>query len=139
MSRAAEAAGAAPAHAIRSARIRGWMSLAVAIALLNTGNIALDMAVKERPLDLQLFLTPAFPLAIGCLGAAFFCYVRALSVLPLGVAYPVMVGVSLVVVAIASFIWLNVPLNALQLAGILAVFAGVTLVSRASRQSEKGC
>jgi drug/metabolite transporter (DMT)-like permease len=49
-----------------------------------------------------------------------------------------MVGVSMVVVAIASFIWLNVPLNALQLAGILAVFAGVTLVSRASRQTEKG-
>jgi multidrug transporter EmrE-like cation transporter len=122
----------------RGAAIKGWLALAVAIVLLNTGNIALDTAVKDQPLDFQLFLTPAFPLAIACLGAAFFCYVRALSVLPLGVAYPVMVGVSLVVVAIASFIWLNVPLNVLQLGGVLAVFAGVTLLSRASRQTEKG-
>jgi multidrug transporter EmrE-like cation transporter len=138
MSQAVDVAPTAPARGGRTAAIRAWLALAVAIVLLNAGNIALDMAVKEQPLDLQLFLTPAFPLAIGCLGAAFFCYVRALSVLPLGVAYPVMVGVSMVVVAIASFIWLNVPLNALQLAGILAVFAGVTLVSRASRQTEKG-
>jgi multidrug transporter EmrE-like cation transporter len=138
MSQAVDVAPTAPARGGRTAAIRAWLALAVAIVLLNAGNIALDMAVKEQPLDLQLFLTPAFPLAIGCLGAAFFCYVRALSVLPLGVAYPVMVGVSMVVVAIASFIWLNVPLNALQLAGILAVFAGVTLVSRESRQTEKG-
>lgn len=138
MSQAVDVAPAAPARGSRTAAIRAWLALAVAIVLLNAGNIALDMAVKEQPLDLQLFLTPAFPLAIGCLGAAFFCYVRALSVLPLGVAYPVMVGVSMVVVAVASFVWLNVPLNALQLAGILAVFAGVTLVSRASRQTEKG-
>lgn len=139
MSEAAEAARTTPGHAVRSARSGGWLALAVAIVLLNAGNIALDVAVKERPLDLHLFLTPAFPLAMGCLGAAFFCYVRALSVLPLGVAYPVMVGVSLVVVAIASLIWLTAPLGAVQLAGILAVFAGVTLVSRASRQPEKGC
>lgn len=135
MTQAIEATAAETVRSGRATTIGGWLALGVAIVLLNAGNIALDMAVKERPLDLQLFLTPAFPLAIGCLGAAFFCYVRALAAIPLGVAYPVMVGVSMGVVAIASFIWLNMPLNALQLAGALAIFAGVTLVSRASRQA----
>jgi multidrug transporter EmrE-like cation transporter len=116
-------------------RARAWVMLALAIVLLNTGNLVLDLSFKGRPLSLALFLSPGFAVAIGCLAVSFFCYVRALARLPLAVAYPVMVGLSLLIVAVIGYLWRGADLNLVQLLGMLIVFAGVTLISSASRNS----
>lgn len=110
-----------------------WLNLAVAIALLNIGNLLLDDVAKAAGISLTLFLSPAFLAAIACLGLAFFFYVRSLARLPLAVAYPVMVGISLIIVAAANHYWHH-PLAAVQLAGVPLLFGGVVLISTTKRQ-----
>lgn len=116
----------------RSSDLAAWLNLAVAIALLNVGNLLLDDIAKAAGISLTLFLSPVFLASIGCLGLAFVFYVRSLARLPLAVAYPVMVGISLIIVAIANHCW-HQPLAAVQLAGVPLLFGGVVLISTAKR------
>ena len=53
---------------------------------------------------------------------------------PLAVAYPVMVGVSMIVVAVANHYWHH-PLTMVQLGGVGLLFLGVVLISAASRST----
>lgn len=112
-----------------------WVNLVVAIVLLNGGNLLLDDVAKDTGIALDLFFSPLFLLAIACLGSAFLFYVRSLARLPLAVAYPVMVGVSLIVVAVANCYWLGTELAPTQLLGILVLFLGVVLISTTSRSA----
>ena len=111
-----------------------WGSLALAIVLLNAGNLLLDEVAKASGIELALFLSPRFVAAMGCLGLAFVFYVRSLAHLPLAVAYPVMVGVSMIVVAVANHYWHH-PLGPVQLAGVGLLFLGVVLISATSRST----
>jgi multidrug transporter EmrE-like cation transporter len=122
-----------PAEAV--GRMRPWLLMSIAIILLNAGNLILDVTFKHRAISLEMFFDVRFVAAIACLGASFFAYVKALASLPLAVAYPVMVGVSLIIVAAVGWFWLGVALDARHLAGILAVFAGVTLIARSTPTS----
>lgn len=112
--------------------LAAWGHLLVAIALLNVGNLLLDDVAKAAGIGLRLFLSPVFIASMACLGVAFLFYVKALSRLPLAVAYPVMVGVSMIVVAVANHYW-HEPLSLIQLAGVLLLFAGVVLISTSPR------
>jgi multidrug transporter EmrE-like cation transporter len=115
--------------------LAAWGSLLVAIVLLNGGNLLLDFVAKGAGFTLELFLSPVFVLAIACLGLAFLFYVRSLARLPLAVAYPVMVGLSMIIVAIANHYWLGPPLQEHELLGILVLFLGILLISTTSRSS----
>ena len=117
----------------RGADFSAWSCLAAAIVVLNAGNLLLDRVAKAAGVSLELFLSPTFLLAIGCLGLAFVLYVRSLARLPLAVAYPVMVGVSMIVVAVANHLWGAAPLSVMQMAGVLALFSGVAIISTAPR------
>jgi multidrug transporter EmrE-like cation transporter len=117
--------------AVPTPNFAAWGNLLVAIVLLNGGNLLLDSIAKGAGITLDLFLSPIFVLAIVCLGLAFLFYVRSLARLPLAVAYPVMVGLSMIIVAIANNWWLGTPLGALQLLGILVLFLGIVLISTA--------
>ena len=112
-----------------------WLNLAVAIVLLNAGNLLLDAVAKSLGVSLELFLSPRLILSIGCLGLAFFFYVRSLARLPLAVAYPIMVGVSMIVVAVANHFWGIAELSQIQISGVMVLFFGVVMISTASRPS----
>ncbi len=112
-----------------------WFNLVAAVSLLNAGNLLLDNVAKKSGMALHLFLSPAFFLALACLGSAFLFYVRSLARLPLAVAYPVMVGVSLIIVAVANYYSLGTTLERTQLLGIIVLFVGVVLISSTSRSS----
>ncbi|MGZ9187738.1 MAG: DMT family transporter [Candidatus Binatia bacterium] len=112
-----------------------WFNLVAAVSLLNAGNLLLDNVAKKSGMALHLFLSPAFFLALACLGSAFLFYVRSLARLPLAVAYSVMVGVSLIIVAVANYYWLGTTLERTQLLGIIVLFVGVVLISSTSRSS----
>jgi len=114
--------------------LAAWASLGMAIVLLNAGNLLLDEVAKASGIDLALFLSARFVAAMGCLGLAFVFYVRSLAHLPLAVAYPVMVGVSMIVVAVANHYWHH-PLTMVQLAGVGLLFLGVVLISATSRST----
>ena len=90
----------------RSSDLAAWLNLAVAIALLNVGNLLLDDIAKAAGISLTLFLSPVFLASIGCLGLAFVFYVRSLA---------------------------RLPLAAVQLAGVPLLFGGVVLISTAKR------
>jgi multidrug transporter EmrE-like cation transporter len=121
--------------AMPAPNVVAWGNLLVAIALLNGGNLLLDSVAKDAGIALELFLSPVFILAIASLGCAFLFYVRSLARLPLAVAYPVMVGLSMIIVAVANYWWLGAPLEAPQLLGILILFLGIVLISTTSRSS----
>jgi multidrug transporter EmrE-like cation transporter len=123
--------GAAERRLSAAVDLAGWANLLVAIGLLNGGNLLLDDVAKDAGISLSLFLSPEFVIAIACLGLAFFFYVRSLAKLPLAVAYPVMVGVSMIVVAVANHFWGQTALGVVQLAGVLTLFLGVVLISTA--------
>lgn len=127
-------AGTRDGAAAAGTDVAAWASLALAIVLLNAGNLLLDEVAKAFGIELGLFLSPLFIAAIGCLGLAFFFYVRSLARLALAVAYPVMVGVSMIVVAIANHYW-HQPLAPVQLAGVALLFFGVVLISTSSRST----
>lgn len=111
-----------------------WLNLVAAIVLLNVGNLLLDGTAKAAGASLSLFLSPEFVGSITCLGVAFFFYVRSLARLPLAVAYPVMVGISLLIVAAANH-YLHQPLAGVQLLGVPLLFGGVVLISTADNSS----
>jgi multidrug transporter EmrE-like cation transporter len=121
--------------AVPAPNLAAWGNLLVAIVLLNGGNLLLDSVAKDAGTALELLLSPVFILAIASLGCAFLFYVRSLARLPLAVAYPVMVGLSMIVVAVANYWWLGAPLEAPQLLGILILFLGIVLISTTSRSS----
>jgi multidrug transporter EmrE-like cation transporter len=121
--------------AMPAPNVVAWGNLLVAIALLNGGNLLLDSIAKDAGITIDLFLSPVFILAIASLGCAFLFYVRSLARLPLAVAYPVMVGLSMIIVAVANYWWLGAPLGAPQLLGILILFLGIVLISTTSRSS----
>ncbi len=120
------------------ARVRPWVFLAIAIVLLNVGNLILDVTFKQQAVSFEMFFAPGLIVAIPCLGASFFSYVKALASLPLAVAYPVMVGVSLLIVAVVGWLWLGIDLEARHVIGIVSVFAGVTLISRRAHTAAEG-
>jgi multidrug transporter EmrE-like cation transporter len=122
----------------RSIDVTAWANLLLAIALLNGGNLLLDAVAKDACITLNFlltlqFLSAGFLAAIACLGLAFLFYVRSLAKLPLAVAYPVMVGVSMIVVAVANHVWGASALSVLQMAGVAVLFLGVLLVSTSPR------
>ncbi len=114
---------------------RSWILLAIAIVLLNAGNLVLETSYKGRALSLDMFFELGFFASLALLGASFVFYSRALAILPLAVAYPVMVGISLVFVGIAGYVWLGTDLDLLQVAGMAVIFVGVTLISKKPKSS----
>ena len=123
---------ATPRHLVNR---RAWPLLAIAIVLLNGGNLILDQVFSGHALSLDMFFQRGFFAALALLGMSFAFYSRALAVLPLAVAYPIMVGITLLIVGAASFLWLDVALDAVQVIGMAAVFVGVTVISRKAKTS----
>lgn len=112
-----------------------WSNLAATIALLNAGNLLLDRVAKAAGISIELILSPGLFVAIACLGFAFLFYVRSLAKLALAVAYPVMVGVSMIVVAVTNHLWGEQQLSPIQMTGVLMLFFGVVLISTGQRSS----
>lgn len=113
----------------RSIELPAWFNLAVAILLLNSGNLLLDHVAKGARITPAMFFSIGFIVAIACLGSAFLFYVRSLAKLPLAVAYPVMVGLSMIIVAIANHFWGTRALSSAQVTGAVVLFFGVVLIS----------
>ena len=109
-----------------------WLWLVATIALNCEANIMLREVSAKIGITPALFSSGPFLLATASMGLAFVFYVMALSRLSLSVAYPVLVGTTMIVIALASYLRLDAPLTVRQLAGTVLVLAGVVLVSAAS-------
>ena len=63
--------------------------------------------------------------------ASFWFLARAMQVLPIGTAYAVWVGIGAVGVAVLGIVWFAEPLNAMRLAGIALIVAGIAALKLA--------
>jgi small multidrug resistance pump len=70
-------------------------------------------------------------LALFALNVIF--YAAALTRLNLSVAYPVMVAGGIILVVLASVVWLKEPVTAAQVSGLALLVAGILLVTHGSR------
>lgn len=125
-----------PAPLLRS-DLLAWLSLVMAIVFINSGNLLLDETSKSLGFSWELFFSLRFALSITFLGLAFVFYVRSLSRLPLAVAYPIMVGVSLIIVAVANHLLYGVILAPVQVLGMTLLFMGVVLISSTGRATSR--
>jgi multidrug transporter EmrE-like cation transporter len=97
----------------------------------------LAFANRGTGLSIDAVLSVWFVVSLSMYGVAFILYSRSLSRIPLSIAYPIFVGLSLIVVTFASFIWLDYELSVSQIGGMALIFCGIILVSSSSGDHEK--
>lgn len=64
-------------------------------------------------------------LTVAAMAASFYLLSTALRTLPLGVAYPVWVGIGVVGAAIAGLIWFDEAMPVMKVASLLLIVAGI--------------
>jgi len=80
----------------------------------------------------QWWSPPAALTALGATlyAASFLVWLVIASRLPLTMAYPIAIGLSLVAITFGAVLWLGEPLSATRLAGAALVLAGIVLIAR---------
>lgn len=109
--------------------------LVVAVVLSNAANFVIASANHAIGMTIDAVLSVPLVISLALYGGAFVLYSRCLSRIPVSVAYPIFIGITLIFVAAASFIWFDHPLSVFQLAGLGLVFLGVFLVSTSTDSS----
>ena len=77
----------------------------------------------------RLFLTPLFVVGFLTYFIASVVWFRVLASEPVGIAYPLVVSLTFVLVALASVIVLGEPASPLKAAGMAIILLGIILVS----------
>jgi multidrug transporter EmrE-like cation transporter len=112
-----------------------YFYLILAFSLNAAGNVLIKLGSVEG-LDLSSKMPIAiiinnWQLVAGCFVFAgnIFFYFLALRTLPLAVAYPVMVGMTFLIVTVASLMLFREHITALQYFGFAAIVLGLVLVT----------
>ena len=105
-----------------------WFVLAG--VLLNAGaQLLLKAGTNAMPLGIRLAIEPHILGGLACYVVSVVVWVIALSRVPVSIAYP-MLSLGYVVNAVAAYYLLGESVNAMRLAGIAVIIAGVVLVAR---------
>ncbi len=67
---------------------------------------------------------------VGLYASSFLLWLLIASRMPLTIAYPVAIGLSLVAITIGAAVWLGEPLTAARLVGGALIMVGIALVVR---------
>lgn len=114
----------------------GWLALTVAILLNTAGNFLIKRFSLTAEIDGPLaFLNPWFIVGIAFFGANVFFYSRALKDIPLVVAYPILIGISVSLVAILAGLVLKERFGMTHAAGLVLVVLGVSCLALAEWRS----
>ena len=116
---------------VRSAAALGLFSLftacsATGLLLFKHGWPRFVEGLKGGDGWLSLAIVPTVGAALY--GVSFLVWLFIVTRLPLTIAYPVAIGLSLIAVTIGSVAWLGEPLSAIRIIGALLVVAGITLI-----------
>jgi multidrug transporter EmrE-like cation transporter len=108
-----------------------WLLLVAAILLNSVANILLkkfsSTVVVASPLD---YLNPWFIAGLACFGINVLLYAKALEALPLGIAYPVLVGLSVLIVTLASTVMFRSPITPAHMLGTAMILGGAIILVR---------
>lgn len=110
-----------------------WTIFFAAIAANSAGNLFAKMfARKIEGASAVAYLSPWFLVGASLFGLGFVLYCKALTGLALHVAYPMLVGTSIVIVMAASVALFSERISVSAAAGAVLIVAGVTLLSRSA-------
>lgn len=108
----------------------GWLALICAILFNTAGNFFIKhfslTSDVQNPLS---YLNPWFILGIVFFGVNVFFYSWALKDIPLVVAYPILIGISICLVAILAVFLLKERFGMAHAAGIALLMLGVSLLA----------
>jgi small multidrug resistance pump len=108
----------------------GWLALICAILFNTAGNFFIKhfslTSEVQSPLS---YLNPWFILGIAFFGVNVFLYSRALKDIPLVVAYPILIGISILLVAIFAVFFLKERFGMAHASGIALVILGVSCLA----------
>lgn len=109
----------------------GYVVLGVVGLVLLRANLATAGTLVRSG---ELTRAPVLLALLGALsyGASFLLWLVVLSRVPLSVAYPVAVGVTIAFSTLFAWLLLHEPMSLRLLLGLVMIVAGVTLVSTAS-------
>lgn len=108
-----------------------YLFLIFSVVFNVAANFTLKAFVASRHPDfitqMKMFM---FYLAVVFFGINFLFYAKALQNIPISLAYPIVVGLSVVGLVILSMIFLNERLTLFRGAGILCIVIGIILITR---------
>jgi small multidrug resistance pump len=108
----------------------GWLALICAILLNTTGNFFIkQFSTTTEVQGPWSYLDPWFIFGIAFFGANVFFYSRALKDIPLVIGYPVLIGISVCLVAVFAAVFLKERVSAAHVGGIVLVILGVSCLA----------
>jgi undecaprenyl phosphate-alpha-L-ara4N flippase subunit ArnE len=111
--------------------LTGWLLLLVATAANAAANLLIKRSAMEVPgMGLAQYTAPAFIAALVLFGFSVLVYAKALQSIPVSIAYPILVGLGMLLVVALSVPLLKESPSAHQLAGMALLLAGVYLMWR---------
>jgi small multidrug resistance pump len=112
-----------------------YLFLTIALTLNALANVLLKLGAArfvgwgEHGVTRRLLTNSYLLLGLALFALNVVFYAAALTRLNLSVAYPVMVAGGMIVVVLASILWLEEPVTAVQASGIALLVAGIVLVT----------
>lgn len=107
-----------------------WFWLALSIVGSSGGNVLMKYASQGADGGLGVYLSIPFMVGALLFGGGLMCYMRALEALPLAVAYPTVVGTSIVLISASSIVLFGERLSTGHVIGVLLIFAGLFMLTR---------
>ena len=104
-----------------------WATLLFAIASNAAANVLIKRAGMQAS-DGFLYFQPAFMLGVVLFGLNLIAYTFALKTLPISLAYPTLLGGTLILVLLASVQVFGETLTLVRIAGSVVILIGVLLV-----------
>jgi len=111
-----------------SALMTGAANLLLRAGLLKFGDFSLAAHQVVGSL-LQLLFQPLFMLGVLFYGLAAIVWFSALSKLDLSIGYPILVGLTFVLVASGSSVFFAEPIGLQKLLGMLIILGGITVIA----------
>lgn len=113
-----------------------WLALTIAVLFNTAGNFFIKHFSLTTEVQSPLsYLNPWFVLGIAFFGVNVFSYSRALKDIPLVIAYPTLIGMSLSLVAIFAVFFLKERFSMAHAAGISLVILGISCLAWAEWRS----
>lgn len=114
--------------------MKPWVLLFLSVIANSGANFLLLNAAALRHTDIWRYSVYLL-LTISVLGLSLWCYERTLRQLPLNVAYPVLTGGAVILVAMVEHLSAGSAENLLVGGGIGCVVAGIAVLGAAKRRS----
>lgn len=121
----------------RSMSLQGLGLVVLSAILTSVANLLFRAAINEtRNLSYSAIVSrllqwPSFYLGWACYGVAAVIWFRVLKTEPLSSGYPILMGVSFIVVSTGAILLFSEQLSFMKIVGMIAILFGIVLVSRA--------